>query len=99
MVQVSSCGAKISALRIEPRARFAGLLSSRQIGAAAAALMMFGGLGLANGAYAQSTSAASPDACVAKCTQDHEKCINDQSSPELCAYELKGCKVECEKKK
>ncbi len=102
MVLVSSCGAKISAPSVKPRGRFAGLLFGRRIEATVAGLMLFGCLNLSGAAYAQTPAnaqpAASPDACVAKCTADHDKCINDQSSPELCAYELKSCKAACEKK-
>ncbi len=99
MIQVSSCGAKVLAPRVEPRGWFDKLNSGR--GFAVAALMMLGCATLSSGAYAQSSTgpaAASSEACEASCKTDHDKCIADQSSEELCAYELKGCKATCQKK-
>jgi hypothetical protein len=101
MIQVSSCEAKDSASRVKLRRRFVGLLSSRLVRSTVAILALFGCVTLTDGAYAQvgssAQAAASPEACLAKCTADREQCIAGQSSEELCAYDLKACKKDCEK--
>jgi len=99
MVQVSSCEAKDSASRVSLRQRFVGLFSSRQVRSTVAILALFGCVTLSDSAYAQTSSqaAASPEACLAKCTADQAQCIESQSSEELCAYDLKACKMDCGK--
>jgi hypothetical protein len=98
MIEVSSWGAREFAPRVKPLERFVGLLSGHKVTATVAVLMLSGCLSLSNSAYAQAASSGSADACTTKCMADRDQCIQDQSSEEMCAYDLKACKKDCEKK-
>jgi hypothetical protein len=93
MIQVSSGGAHdTSARTILP-------LPIRQI-RMAAAILMYAGLICAGSlnptasAFAQ-TSQQTQAECTAKCDADEKKCLDAQSSEELCDYDKKMCKKAC----
>jgi hypothetical protein len=93
MIQVNSGGANgASARTIRP-------LLAHQI-RMAAAILMFAGLMFAGclkvipSAFAQ-TSQETQAECTAKCDADEKKCLDAQSSEELCDYDKKMCKKAC----
>lgn len=68
--------------------------------ALAAAFLMFasfaGYSALTSSANAQTgQQAQSPAECAAKCDADEQKCLDAQSSEELCDYDKKQCKKAC----
>jgi hypothetical protein len=61
----------------------------------AAALMFAGFSGnfhLTTAAFAQQSQAE----CLAKCDADEQKCLDAQSSEEMCDYDKKMCKKACQ---
>jgi hypothetical protein len=64
------------------------------VGASLASICLAAFLMISNNALAQSTP-RDPAACTENCSKEHDRCLSQMGTPEMCSVDRKICSKEC----